>query len=241
MKINYGGWTILTDPMLGKKGDYDPFIGNGRNPTVDMPFTNEEMLQGVDGVVVTHYHPDHLGIAAIQALPKESPVFCQPGDEDKIEKDGFQSVTPIDNTHTWEGITLTRTGGMHGQGKILELTGQVSGFVLQADGEPTVYWAGYSIWCDEVEQAVKTYKPDVIITHSGVAHFPGQGYIIMDGEQTITTAEAAPDAVVVAVHMESLDHCPVTRDELRQMADKAGLTPSRLMIPNDGEIIAFGE
>lgn len=50
---------------------------------------------------------------------------------------------------------------------------------------------------------------------------------------------AAQKAVVVAVHLESLDHCPVTREELRKMADSAAIQPSQLMIPKDGGIITF--
>jgi len=46
--------------------------------------------------------------------------------------------------------------------------GNVSGFVLQADGEPTVYWVGDSIWCEHVEKAIKTFQPEIVIIHSGV-------------------------------------------------------------------------
>ena len=61
----------------------------------------------------------------------------------------------------------------------------------------------------------------------------------MDAEQTLTTVKAAPEAVVVAIHLEALDHCGVRREDLRQMADKEAIPPSRLRIPQDGETIAF--
>jgi len=61
----------------------------------------------------------------------------------------------------------------------------------------------------------------------------------MDAEQTFTTVKASKAAVVVAIHMESLDHCTVTREALRQMADKEAISPSRLMIPKDGETVVF--
>jgi len=239
MKIIYAGRTILTDPMLSPKGEFEPFAGIARNPTIELPFQAEEIVKGIESVIVTHDHPDHFDKAASLALPKVMPVFCQPGDEERMTEEGFQNVLPIETSRTWEGITITRTGGKHGKGKILELTGKVSGFVFQADGEPTVYWVGDSIWCEEVENAIKTFNPDIIITHSGGATIPGYEAIIMDGEQTLTTVNAFPEAIVVAIHMESLDHCTVSRKKLRQMADNAAIPPSRLMIPEDGETISF--
>ena len=175
----------------------------------------------------------------MEVLPRTMPVFCQPGDEKNMIDVGLRSVIPIEKSHTWEGISITRTDGKHGKGKILERMGKVSGFVFQADGEPTVYWVGDSIWCEEVENAIKMFTPEIIITHSGGATIPGYGAIIMDGEQTITTVNSTSDAIVMAIHMESLDHCTVTRKILRQMADSVAIPASRLMIPEDGETISF--
>lgn len=239
MKINYADRTFLTDPMLASKGEYDPFAGLARNPTIELPFQVEEVIDGVEGLVVSHDHPDHFDKAAGKALPKTFPVFCQPGDEAKLTEKGFQNVIPVETSYTWNGMTITRTDGKHGRGKVLELMGNVSGFVFQADGEPTVYWAGDSIRCDPVEQAIDEFKPDIIITHSGGAKLPGYEYIIMDAEQTLATVKASPEAMVVAIHMEALDHCTVSREDLRQLAEKEAIPPSRLLIPNDGETMDF--
>ena len=61
----------------------------------------------------------------------------------------------------------------------------------------------------------------------------------MDAKQTLDVVNAAPKAKIIAVHMESLDHCTITRDNLRQMADKVGISADRLIIPKDGETISF--
>ncbi|NEP77082.1 MAG: MBL fold metallo-hydrolase [Okeania sp. SIO3B3] len=237
MKLSYAGKPLLTDPMLSIKGAFTSFAGKARNPTVELAMPVKEILDGVQGVLVSHAHPDHLDKAAIEVLPKDLPLFCQPGVESATTRKGFSNVTPVGHSLEREGITLTRTDGMHGKGFIRVITGKVSGFVLQARGEPTVYWVGDSIWCEPVAKAIQHYQPDVIITHSGGARFPGMKPIIMDGEQTIITAKAAPDATIIAVHMESLDHCGVTRKALRQLADKEGILPGRLLIPADGETL----
>lgn len=239
MKIKYAGRTMLTDPMLSAKGEFRSFAGIAQNPTVDLPCSVEEILSGVDFVVVSHDHPDHIDPAAIEALPKATPVLCQPGDEGRLTDQGFLSVMPIETSIVREGITITRTGGMHGTGEILELMGKVSGFVFQAPGEPTVYWVGDSVLCEPVADVIASFTPDIIITHSGGARIPGYNIIVMDAEQTIKTAQTAPTAVIVAVHMESLDHCEISRDALRRMADQASIASSRLAIPADGETVTF--
>ena len=239
MKISYAGRTILTDPMLSPKGDFKAFAGIARNPTIELPIKIEDIVEGIDCVVVSHDHPDHFDKTASAALPKMIPVFCQPADEGKLTDEGFQAVIPIDRSYSWQGITITRTDGQHGSGKVLEFIGKVSGFVFQAGGEPTVYWVGDSIWCEPVKSAIEKFKPDIIITHSGGAKIPGFETIIMDAEQTLTTLNASPATAVVAIHLEALDHCNVSRETLRQTADAAAISSSRLMIPKDGETIFF--
>ena len=239
MKIRYAGRTFLTDPMLAPKEAYKPFAGIARNPTIELPLQIEEIVDAIEGIVVSHDHPDHFDKAAEEALPKGIPVFCQPGDEERLAQAGFRKVIPIEGSCSWEGLTITRTEGRHGSGKVLDFIGEVSGFVFEADGEPVVYWVGDSIWCDPVENTIKDFKPDIIITHSGGAKLPGFETIIMDAEQTLSTVIASSNAVVVAIHLEALDHCGVSREKLREMADKADIPPTRLMIPEDGETIAF--
>ena len=239
MKITYAGRTLLTDPMLAPKDAYKPFAGIARNPTIELPSPIEEILGGIEGIVVSHDHPDHFDKAAGEALPKGIPVFCQPGDEERLTEAGFRKVISIEESSTWEDITITRIDGRHGSGKVLDFIGKVSGFVMEAGGEPTVYWVGDSIWCDPVENTIHKFKPDIIITHSGGAKLPGFETIIMDAEQTLATVSASAKAVVVAIHLEALDHCSVSREKLREIADKADIPPSRLIIPQDGETIAF--
>ena len=239
MKMTYAGLKFLTDPLLAPKHSYEPFAGNSPNPTVDLPCPPKEIVHGIEAILVSHLHSDHFDRAASELLPKEIPLFCQSSDVKRLKSWGFQSVRPVELSHTWEGVTMTRTDGQHGTGTWGERLGNVSGFVIEAESEPTVFWVGDSIWCKPVEQAVKDFQPDIIITHSGGAKFPDSDPIIMDAGQTIVVCQAAPNAVVVAVHLEALDHCPVTRAALRLMAQKAGITSEQLVIPADGEIFSF--
>jgi L-ascorbate metabolism protein UlaG (beta-lactamase superfamily) len=240
MKISLAGKTILTDPMLLPKHGIESFAGKEKNPVVELPLPIEEVIQGIDMVLVSHIHQDHFDAGAKKMLPKDIPLFCGPGYEDAIKESGFSSVSPIESRIVWEGIEITRTQGRHaGNQKWEDILGLVSGFVLKAKGEPLIYWAGDTILYDEIKTLIKTVKPDIILTHSCGAVIDDSGSIVMDAEMTIDVCRLATEAIVVATHMEALDHATVTRKDLRAMADKMGINENQLLIPEDGEILTF--
>ena len=115
--------------------------------------------------------------------------------------------------------------------------GTVSGFVFQAPGEPTLYWAGDTILYEPVLQVIERFRPDVIVTHSSGALWKGSGPIVMDAAQTLAVCRAAPQSRVVAIHLDSLDHGEVSRADLRAQAQGAGLPDGCLLIPEDGETL----
>jgi L-ascorbate metabolism protein UlaG (beta-lactamase superfamily) len=241
LRLNYAGQEILIDPYFAPQFSLPSYTGKSPNPMVELPLSIEAILKDVSLVVVSHLHSDHFDTVAQQRVPKDWPLFCQPGNEDVIRSKGFQEVTPIINETSWEGIHITRVDGHHGMGYVETQMGKVSGFVLQADNEPTVYWAGDTVVCSEVEQAIERFKPDVIVTHSCGARWPDahneRQLIVMDAEQTIAVCRSASKSVVIATHMEALDHATISRVDLRVAAEKAGVSTAQLRIPSDGEMI----
>ena len=237
--LEYAGKRILIDPDLAPKYSRRSFTGKSPNPVVDLPMPLEQIVDGLDAVLVSHLHADHFD--RVEALPKAIPVFCQPGNEEAIRSKGFGQVTPVQDRLEWASLTLIRTPGEHGSGRVLELMGKVSGFVLQAPGEPSVYWAGDTILYGAVGQTIAAYQPQVIITHSGGAQWGEGGLIIMDAAQTVEVCQLAPLSVVVATHLEALDHCTTARAELRAYADARGIPAQSLLIPADGEVITLYE
>lgn len=234
--------TFVVDPMFdpARSRDAVPETPNQqRNPLVDLPAKIEfsQLVNSLDGLVVTHTHTDHWDATARSLLPKSRPLFCQPEDETAISGAGFTHVTAVTEGATWGDLTITRTGGQHGRGRMAELMAPVSGYVISADGEPTLYVAGDTVWCEDVAAAIDEHQPDVIVVNAGAGQFLTGGPITMTAEDVIEVAYAAPDAVIVAVHMEAINHCLLRRDELRG-ALPADLT-DRVLIPEDGEILRF--
>lgn len=239
VKINYAGKTILLDPMFSPKGTFDSFADIARNPTEDLKMPISEIKKNVNMVLVTHTHPDHFDQMASDSLPKTIKIYNQPADKEFMQKENFTNAETLNDSSVWEGITVFRTGGKHGSGDVLQYMGTVSGFVLKAKNEPTIYIIGDCIWTEEIEQNIIKYNPDVIIVNSGGAVIPGfeKTPILMDEEQTMKLINASAKAKIIAVHMESLDHCRVTRASLRKKADELKISKTKLLIPQDGEII----
>jgi L-ascorbate metabolism protein UlaG (beta-lactamase superfamily) len=237
--LDYAGRRILIDPYFAPKHSRESFTGASPNPLVDLPLPPEQILQGIELVIVSHLHSDHFDPLAQEMTPKHLPLICQPGDEDFIRGKGFAQVTPLAGSMDWEGIRLTHVVGHHGTGEVETIMQNVMGFVLHAPDEPTVYWAGDTILCQEVRAAIRQVDPDVIVTHSGGAVWSDSAgmkqLILMDAIQTVETVNMASTARVIATHMEALDHCLTHRAHLRAAADAAGIEGERLIIPADGE------
>ena len=90
----------------------------------------------------------------------------------------------------------------------------------------------------EVENNLKTLQPDVVVVNAGYAQVVGFGSIIFGKEDVLRVHRAAPHAQIVAIHMEAVNHCILSRKELHEYAE-SHLFSSSLHIPSDGEVICF--
>jgi L-ascorbate metabolism protein UlaG (beta-lactamase superfamily) len=166
LRLDYAGRHLLIDPYLAAKFSRPSFTGRSPNPMVDLPCSPQEVIANIDAVIVSHLHSDHFDPAAQELIPKDTPILCQPMDEEPITSMGFQDETPIEDSLVWHGITIARTPCQHGSGTILDDMGTASGFIFQAENEPTIYWVGDTIYYDAVAEVIARVQPHVIITHS---------------------------------------------------------------------------
>jgi L-ascorbate metabolism protein UlaG (beta-lactamase superfamily) len=236
--LQYAGMYFLIDPMFCDAGVNPPIINSTndrRNPLVPVPFAIHDGIHP-DAVLVTHLHRDHWDDAAAAALSKSTPILCQPDDDATIASLGFTSVTAVNETLTFKGMTIIRTRGQHGTGDLGKKMGHVSGFVLKADGQPTLYIAGDTIWCDDVKQALDANRPDMTVVNAGGARFAMGDPITMDADDVVSLCQYAPYTKVVAVHMDTINHCLVSRADLYSRLTAEGLL-DKVAIPCDGDWI----
>jgi L-ascorbate metabolism protein UlaG (beta-lactamase superfamily) len=223
--LELDGRRVLVDPMLDDAGARPP-IENTANPRphplVPLPFPAEEIVRGLDGVLVTHLHRDHFDDTAARLLPRDVPVFCQPRDATALQGLGLL-VRPVETDVDWDGLRLARTGGRHGTGEVADALGPVSGFVV-AD----LYLAGDTIWCAEVEDAIADHRPRVAVLNGSGARFVEGDPIVMTSDDARRVAGLVPNVVVV--HLEAINHCLETRAEVRAAVPGA-------LVPADGETV----
>lgn len=123
-------------------------------------------------------------------------------------------------------------------GPIGELLGTVSGFVFEHPGEKKLYVAGDTVWYEGVDESLRKHRPDVVVLNSGDAKLLSDDSIIMSKQDVYEVARAAPNATVIASHMEAVNHATLSRNELREFLAEKGIT-ERVRIPADGESYTF--
>jgi L-ascorbate metabolism protein UlaG (beta-lactamase superfamily) len=241
--VKYAGKKFLIDPMLAEKGTYPPFPNSPRqdqhNPLVNLPTSIDHIIKDTDAVIVTHLHVDHWDEAAIQALPKDIKIFAQNEEDAKeIRTAGFKDVEILQKETTFEGIQLIKTKGEHGRGEILKLAGPVCGVIFKHSTEKTLYVAGDTVWYDAVQEVINTHKPEIIAINAGNNQFFEGGPLVMGKGDVHEVNKAAPDAKIIAVHMEAVNHWNLSRVELQRFTNEKGIS-SNVLIPEDGESYSF--
>ncbi|WP_458120000.1 MBL fold metallo-hydrolase [Paenibacillus sp. Z6-24] len=240
--IEYAGRKLLVDPFLAEQGVYPPFPNSLRqdqmNPLVGLPVAVEDIID-VNAVIVTHLHLDHYDDAAKQLLPKDIKMFVQ-NEEDAavVMQDGFTNVEVLQEDTVFENIQLIKTKGEHGRGEILKMAGNVCGVVFKHPSEKTLYVAGDTVWYAAVQEVIDTHQPEVIVVNGGDNQFLQGGSLVMSKEDIYEIYQAAPQAQIISVHMEAVNHWTLSRAELKRYAGEKGMS-DHLHIPQDGESYTF--
>ncbi|WP_169391999.1 MULTISPECIES: MBL fold metallo-hydrolase [Psychrobacter] len=252
IKLDYAGTTFLVDPMLAAKNAYPGFDGTVnsqiRYPMVDLPISVEEVLKA-DAIILTHLHADHWDDAARNLVPRDMPIFTQDeADAAIVRKDGFTDVRVLtEQGVVFKGTRINKTTGQHGTdamykvAPLAELLGRTMGIVFQKPNYKTVYIAGDTIWDKEVENALTRYKPDVVILNTGYAKLTTfvNDSIIMGKDDVYRAYKFSPNAQIISVHMDTVNHATLTKAELRRFIEEKHLDKQRALVPNDGQTYKF--
>lgn len=247
--VEYNNTKFLVDPWLMPKDymlGFDTAINSEiRQPRVELPFEIEKIVD-VDAVIITHIHPDHWDEFAENALDKNIKVFVQSSvDKDYVIAKGFTNVEIIKDSGTqYNGITLYKTGTQHGKREIIKplcdsvgMPYDAMGVVFKSNDEKTLYIAGDTIWCEEVKAALEKYSPDVIVVNACAATVLNGERLIMNIDDVKEVLQNAPNAKVIASHMDTVSHLSLTRNDLKEFKNKNNI--DNLLIPEDGETIDF--
>ena len=103
-------------------------------------------LDGLDGIVVTHQHPDHLDVDRIGGLLERNEgatLLCDPDTAEVVEPGAWTSHSHDDQTYIG-GLTVLGVGAQHAE--ILPDLPRIAntGVLVSAGGEPTLFHPGDS-------------------------------------------------------------------------------------------------
>lgn len=238
LKIRYEGITFLIDPWLQDQGAGFSAKAVRREmqgvkcPMNALPESPESILRDIDYVLVTHLHFDHF---SPDYLSQDLRIIAQNHeDAEKIREMGFRYAAAFESESLTIGdVAIHKTKAVHGDNDgIVKKMGEVCGYVFEAPGEKCLYIAADTVYCSEVEQTIKKHHPEVIILNCCEATTP-LGRLIMNLSDIEKVCQAAPQAIVITSHLNSVNHALLTRKDIIEFANESGF--SRLRIPEDGE------
>ncbi|MFE0178879.1 MBL fold metallo-hydrolase [Streptomyces sp. NPDC059002] len=232
--FEYGGLRFLTDPTFDEPGEYGAPGGPSLTKTAPAALAPDD-LGPVDVVLLSHdEHPDNLDIAGRKLLADIPIVLTTPGGQERLSCRA-KGLVDWESTELRrpDGGTVTVTGvpAVHGPGareSVEPFTGQVVGFVLTADGLPTVYVSGDNASLEAVKQVAERYAPvDTAILFAGaprVAGLFGGAPLVLDSAQAAEAAKILGARRIVPAHYDSWGHFTEGRDELEAAFRAAGLS-----------------
>ena len=245
--VEYNNTKFLIDPWLMPKDSmsgFDTAINSDiRQPRVELPFEIKDIID-VDAVIITHIHPDHWDEIAEKELDKNIKVFVQSNtDKNYIESKGFKNVDIISEEGTqYNNSTLFKTKTQHGRRETIKplcdsigMPYDAMGVIFKSNNEKTLYIAGDTIWCEEVNETINKYKPEIIVVNACAATVLSGEHIIMNINDIKKVLTTAPNSTIIASHLDTVSHLSVTREDLKEFKIQNNL--KNLLIPDDGEII----
>lgn len=242
--IEANGEFILVDPMLGEKGSGLPFalvrFSPKKNPLVNLPANSSSILEKVTLCLITHLHPDHLDKDGEQFLKSGNiPVICSVKDEKTLKAKGLNVLKSLDywKEESFSGGKITGIPAIHGYGFVAGLMGNVMGFYLKLNNEKSIYISSDTIYTEHVDKVLKEFRPEISVLACGTAQLDIGQPLLMKMDDIIRFIQTAPGKVL-ANHMEALNHCPTTRQQL-QLEVQKHLLQSKTDIPLDGQSIYY--
>ncbi|MBL7472920.1 MBL fold metallo-hydrolase [Robertkochia sediminum] len=245
MIIESGNHVILVDPMLSKKGEAGPpftllRFKPRRNPIVDLPANAMAAVERTTHCLITHLHPDHLDKEGERFLKEHQiPVACSVLDAEELRKRGLNVEQTIDywKESRFLGGAITGIPARHGYGYVAKPMGNVMGFYLELPGERSLYLSSDTIYTDDVHKVLTEFNPGIAVVACGTAQLDFFQPLLMRMDDILKFIKNAPGEVI-ANHMEAVNHCPTTREQLKREVESIGLS-DKVFVPEDGESIVY--
>jgi L-ascorbate metabolism protein UlaG (beta-lactamase superfamily) len=232
LRFDYGGLRFLTDPTFDEPRSYDGGIPLHK---LTGPALAADDIGHVDVVLLSHdQHPDNLDEAGRRFLERADLTLSTLSAADRVP--GVVGMQPWE-TRPVGAVEVTAVPALHGPPGCEPLTGDVTGFVLQAPDQPTLYVSGDNASVDVVGAIAERFPGiQVAVLFVGAANVGvfGDTDVTLNARTALAAAELLGDALVVPVHAEGWAHFSETLERLALVFELAGHA-DRLRIPVPGQ------
>jgi L-ascorbate metabolism protein UlaG (beta-lactamase superfamily) len=223
--IAIDGFRLLTDPTFDAPGSYH--LPHVTLEKLEGPAKSAEAVGEIDAVLLSHdQHSDNLDRSGKEFLARARRVLTTEVGAKRLggAVEGFQ---PWASTELVKELTDDpATAARHGPAGVEPLSGDVIGFVVASHkpGRRLIYVSGDTTWFDGVAEVARRFKCDVVLPFAGAAQTRGPFRLTMDTNDTIETAHAFADAVIVPLHTDGWAHLRRSGKDLRAAFDTLGLS-----------------
>ncbi len=221
--IEIDGFRLLTDPTFDLPGTYQlPAV---KLEKLSPPALTADAIGEVDAVLLSHdQHSDNLDESGKRFLSRAKRVLTTEIGAKRLggHVEGFAPWASTELTKNGRSLTITAAPARHGPHGIEPLAGDVIGFVLSSKNSRPIYISGDTVWYDGVAEVAQRFKAGVVMPFAGAAQTRGPFHLTMDVNDTIETARAFPDAVIVPLHTDGWAHFKQNANDLRVSFDALG-------------------
>ena len=227
--IEIDGFRLLTDPTFDAPGAYQ--LPHVKLEKLTGPALAAGQIGPVDAVLLSHdQHADNLDHSGKDFLKRSKRVLTTQAGAKRLggHVEGLAPWATTELTgQDGRMLTVTATPARHGPAGIEPLSGDVIGFVVASNkaGSRPIYISGDTTWFDGVAEVAKRFSCGVVLPFAGAAQTRGPFHLTMDTNDTIETARAFPDAVIVPVHTDGWAHFRQNAQDLRATFDTLGFGP----------------
>ena len=222
--LEYAGLRIVTDPTLDPPQVYEEPGTTTLVKTAGPALTRAD-LGPIDLVLLSHHsHKDNLDYEGLELIATGVSTLSTRA----AASDLFGGS--VEGYDSWEdqaigSITITLVPALHGPPGSEKYTGTVTGFVLEAPGEPTVYISGDNASIPLVSQIADRFPEiDIALLFAGAARVPRiDGALTLTSTQAVTAARILGASRVVGLHTEHWEHFSESRADLEAAFDGSGL------------------
>jgi L-ascorbate metabolism protein UlaG (beta-lactamase superfamily) len=222
--IEIDGIRLLTDPTFDSPGFYQ--LPHVKLQKLNGPAMSADAVGEVDAVLLSHdQHADNLDNAGRAFLASARRVLTTEAGARRLgaQAEGFApwATTELKGKNG-RSLKVTATPARHGPAGIEPLSGDVIGFVLSRQDHAPVYVCGDTTWFDGVAEVARRFKCGLVLPFAGAAQTRGPFHLTMDTNDTIETARAFPDALIVPLHTDGWAHFRQSAQDLRASFDTLG-------------------